>query len=117
MFKFLKTSLAVLAFVLPASALAQGKIAVVNLQEAILQTDIAQKRLNEVRNQDDYKADKAEFDKLKGALSKRFEREVSMSSDVDGSLIGGAIIRAGDTVIDGSVRGRLDKLSETIQRT
>lgn len=59
----------------------------------------------------------AELDKLKGALSKRFEREVSMSSDVDGSLIGGAIIRAGDTVIDGSVRGRLDKLSETIQRT
>lgn len=59
----------------------------------------------------------AELDKLKSALSKRFEREVSMQSDVDSSLIGGAIIRAGDTVIDGSVRGRLNKLAETIQRT
>ena len=65
MFKFLKVSIAALAFILPLSAMAQGKIAVVNLQEAILQTDAAQKRLNEVRNQEDYKADKAEFDKLK----------------------------------------------------
>ena len=62
MFKILKASIAVLAFVLPVSAMAQGKIAVVNLQEAILQTDIAQKRLNEVRNSEDYKSDKAEFD-------------------------------------------------------
>jgi len=36
---------------------------------------------------------------------------------VDQSLIGGVVIRAGDIVIDGSVRGKLDKLSESIQRT
>lgn len=59
----------------------------------------------------------AESEKLKRALSERFQKEVSMSSSVDDSLIGGAIIRAGDTVIDGSVRGRLNKLAETIQRT
>lgn len=64
-----------------------------------------------------YPLSEAELDKLEGALSQRFEREVSMNSDVDGSLIGGAIIRAGDTVIDGSVRGKLGKLAETIQRT
>lgn len=64
-----------------------------------------------------YPLSDAEFEKLKLALSKRFDREVSMASDVDKSLIGGAIIRAGDTVIDGSVRGRLNKLAETIQRT
>jgi F-type H+-transporting ATPase subunit delta len=40
-----------------------------------------------------------------------------MTSEVDSSLLGGAIIRAGDTVIDGSVRGKLDKLAATIQRT
>jgi F-type H+-transporting ATPase subunit delta len=40
-----------------------------------------------------------------------------MESVVDRALIGGAIIRAGDTVIDGSVRGKLAKLAETIQRT
>lgn len=59
----------------------------------------------------------AEFEKLKSALSRRFEKDVSMHSEVDEALIGGAIIRAGDTVIDGSVRGRLNKLAETIQRT
>ena len=58
-----------------------------------------------------------ELERLKGALSKRFERDVSMVSEVDNSLIGGAIIRAGDTVIDGSLRGKLDKLAENIQRT
>lgn len=50
------------------------------------------------------------------ALGRRFEREIQLSSRVDTSLLGGAVIRAGDTVIDGSVRGKLDKLSETLQR-
>ena len=54
---------AVLAF--PTMAWAQGKIAVVDVQEAILQTDLSQKRLTDVRNQEDYKSDKAEFDRLK----------------------------------------------------
>ncbi|MEZ5553741.1 MAG: F0F1 ATP synthase subunit delta [Pseudomonadales bacterium] len=59
----------------------------------------------------------AESDKLKAALHTRFKREVSMTSKVDASLLGGAVIRAGDTVIDGSVRGKLRKLAESIQRT
>ena len=83
MFKFLKASIAVLAFVLPVSDMAQGKIAVVNLQEAILQTDMAQQRLNEVRNQEDYKADKAEFDKLKkefDELVKKFQKDAAVMS-------------------------------------
>jgi F-type H+-transporting ATPase subunit delta len=50
------------------------------------------------------------------ALGRRFEREIQLSSRVDRGLLGGAIIRAGDTVIDGSIRGKLDKLSETLQR-
>ena len=58
-----------------------------------------------------------ELDRLKSALARRFEREISISAEVDASLIGGAVIRAGDTVIDGSVRGRLNKLAETIQRS
>ena len=38
----------------------------VNLEEAILQTDEAQKRLSNLREEDDYRSDKAEFDRLKG---------------------------------------------------
>lgn len=51
---------------------------------------------------------------LKDALGKRFEKDISIETSVDKSLIGGAIVRAGDVVIDGSVRGRLNKLSETL---
>jgi len=71
----------------------------------------------DVTVQSAYPLSEAEQEKLKSALTRRFEREVSMVSEVDASLIGGAVIRAGDTVIDGSLRGRLAKLAETIQRT
>jgi F-type H+-transporting ATPase subunit delta len=61
--------------------------------------------------------DDAEHKRITEALTRRFEREIVLTSRVDESLLGGAIIRAGDTVIDGSVRGKLEKLSETLQRT
>ncbi len=49
--------------------------------------------------------------KLAAALGKRFEREVNVHNTTDASLLGGVLIRAGDLVIDGSVRGRLNKLA------
>jgi F-type H+-transporting ATPase subunit delta len=52
--------------------------------------------------------------KLASALSAKLEREVNMQVSVDDSLLGGAIVRAGDTVIDGSIRGRLAKLAEAL---
>jgi F-type H+-transporting ATPase subunit delta len=61
--------------------------------------------------------DDAEQKRIADALARRFEREIVLTSRVDESLLGGAVIRAGDTVIDGSVRGKLEKLSETLQRT
>jgi len=64
-----------------------------------------------------YALDDAEQARIIEALARRFEREIVLTSRVDESLLGGAIIRAGDTVIDGSVRGKLEKLSETLQRT
>jgi F-type H+-transporting ATPase subunit delta len=48
------------------------------------------------------------------ALAKRLGRAVELSVEVDPSLIGGAIIRAEDMVIDGSVRTRLQRLTETL---
>jgi len=41
-------------------------------------------------------------------------RDVTIASSVDQSLLGGIFIRAGDTVIDASVRGRLEKLASAI---
>jgi len=39
-----------------------------------------------------------------------------MTHSVDNTLIGGAVIRAGDTVIDGSLSGKLKKLAENVLR-
>ncbi|MDO8860117.1 F0F1 ATP synthase subunit delta [Haliea sp. E1-2-M8] len=49
--------------------------------------------------------------KLAAALGKRLQREVNVHNTTDASLLGGVLIRAGDLVIDGSVRGRLNKLA------
>lgn len=54
--------------------------------------------------------------KLKDALSKKLDREVSLTMETDESLLGGAVIRAGDMVIDGSVRGRLQNLASVLNR-
>ncbi len=44
-------------------------------------------------------------------LRQRLNREVTLHCIVDETLLGGAIVRAGDLVIDGSIRGRLDRLA------
>ncbi len=83
MLKSFRIVIASLVFALPMLAAAEGKIAVVNLEQAILQTDYAQKRLAEVRAQDSYKTDKAEYDKLKGEfddLLKKFQKDAAVMS-------------------------------------
>ena len=50
------------------------------------------------------------------ALKKRLGREVSIITRTDPALLGGAIIRAGDLVIDGSVRSKLNKLATALSR-
>lgn len=52
--------------------------------------------------------------KLAASLKTRLNREVKLSSSVDKTLIGGMVVRAGDFVIDSSVRGKLKKLTETM---
>ncbi len=59
----------------------------------------------------------AESERLARVLRDKYKKEVTLTSRVDPSLLGGAIIRAGDTVIDGSVRGKLEKLGESLLRT
>ncbi|SDU36491.1 ATP synthase F1 subcomplex delta subunit [Pseudomonas pohangensis] len=54
-------------------------------------------------------------DKLAKVLSARLSREVRLHATEDSSLIGGVVIRAGDLVIDGSVRGKIAKLAEALK--
>jgi F-type H+-transporting ATPase subunit delta len=53
-------------------------------------------------------------EKLVQTLSKRLQRAVTLQVVVDPALIGGAMISAGDLVIDGTVRGKLNTLSATL---
>lgn len=61
-----------------------------------------------------FELDDASQEKLAQALSQKLARKVNVQSQVDKSLLAGVIIKAGDLVIDGSVRGRLEKLAKAI---
>ena len=56
----------------------------------------------------------AQQDEIVAALRKRFGRDVVLATKIDESLIGGAVIRAGDVVIDGSLRARLEGLANAL---
>jgi len=58
--------------------------------------------------------DEAQQASLADALSKRLDRRVRLVTEIDSSLIGGAIIKAGDLVIDGSLRGRVEKMQHAV---
>ena len=55
-----------------------------------------------------------QVNEIESALKARLGRNVSLSTEVDEDLIGGAVIRAGDVVIDGSVRARLEGLANAL---
>ena len=58
--------------------------------------------------------DAAELAKLHDALKRRFGQEVEITTAVDPELIGGAVIDAGDVVIDGSLRNKLARLESAL---
>lgn len=53
-------------------------------------------------------------DRLAAALAKRLKRTVRLHEQIDPKLIGGAIVRAGDFVVDGSLRGRIERLGNAV---
>lgn len=57
-----------------------------------------------------------EINHINAALKKRLNRTIDLQTEIDNSLIGGAIIRAGDWVIDGSMRGGIEKLAAQLSR-
>jgi len=60
--------------------------------------------------------DEDQAQRLRAALARRFDRDIELESEIDPDVLGGAIIYAGDQVIDGSLRGRLHKLSTALSR-
>ena len=56
----------------------------------------------------------ARMKEITASLKARLGREVKLTSEIDENLIGGAVIRAGDVVIDGSLRARLEGLAHAL---
>ena len=52
---------------------------------------------------------------LSAALEKRLARKVKLNCKVDKNVISGLVIQAGDMVIDGSIQGKLNRLSKSLQ--
>ena len=57
-----------------------------------------------------------QLEKLAARLRERFGTDIEMETGVDSDLIGGLVVRAGDNVIDASVRGRLEQLGRQLVR-
>ena len=57
---------------------------------------------------------KTQVDEIATALKARLGCEVRIETEIDENLIGGAVIRAGDVVIDGSLRARLEGLATSL---
>lgn len=53
----------------------------------------------------------AQAEQLKASLKRRFKREIELETSVDASLLAGVVVDTGSEVIDGSARGRLERLS------
>jgi F-type H+-transporting ATPase subunit delta len=70
----------------------------------------------EVRVRSAHALTDAQEKKIAESMAKRLGKEVSITSEVDESLIAGAVITAGDLVIDGSASGRMDKLSLAVNK-
>ncbi|MGY6031820.1 F0F1 ATP synthase subunit delta [Phytobacter sp. AG2a] len=56
-----------------------------------------------------------QLSKISAAMEKRLSRKVKLNCKIDKSVMAGVIIRSGDMVIDGSVRGRLERLADVLQ--
>lgn len=52
--------------------------------------------------------------RMREALARRFNCEIELENEIDEAVIGGAVVYAGDEVIDGSLRGRLQQLSSSL---
>jgi len=63
-----------------------------------------------------FELDDEQINAITTALKNKLGREVSLSTATDASLIGGVVIKAGDTIIDGSMKSRLESLALTLSR-
>ena len=85
-----------------------------DISERFTEERAAREGRNQVHVTSAFKLSKAQRANIAAAMEKRLGTKVTLDCAVDDSLIGGVVIRAGDLVIDASLRGRLEQLSQTL---
>lgn len=78
------------------------------------QLKLESERTLKVRLRTAMRIDAPELEKIRQALKRRFDRDIELAQSIDPKMLGGAIIDAGEIVIDGSVRGRLARLEQAL---
>lgn len=58
--------------------------------------------------------DEDQQERMRKALARRLDSDIELKAEIDESVIGGAVVYAGDEVIDGSLLGRLQKLERSL---
>lgn len=87
---------------------------IINLQFATLKQEAEGKIEVTVRSARELNAEQQ--DKIASSMAKRLGKEVSITTEIDASLIAGAIVSAGDLVIDGSASGQMQKLTIALNK-
>ena len=70
---------------------------------------------NEVKDLSDVSSLKEQKEKISSGLKKRYGDNVSFTTKIDPSLIGGFSTKIGDEVIDFSIKGKIEKLKNKIK--
>jgi len=86
----------------------------IDAQFAVLKQEAEGEIEVRVRSAQELSADQQK--KIAKSMAKRLGKKVSISAEIDDSLIAGAVITAGDLVIDGSASGRIEKLSLAVNK-
>ena len=92
-----------------------GRLALLpDISERFAEERAAREGRNHVLVTSAFKLSKAQRTRIAAAMQKRLGTKVTLDCAVDNTLIGGVVIRAGDLVIDASLRGRLGQLAQTL---
>ncbi len=88
--------------------------AVADIQEQFQEMRDEAEQVIEARLITASEVDDAQKQSIEAALSRRLGKQIKLEAEVDETLIGGAVVRAGDWVVDGSVKAQLQDLVHAI---
>lgn len=95
---------------------AKGRLAAIpEIARLFEEQRVADQGVRQVLVRSAFAIDEDQKQALAAALARRLGAQVDLSFEVDAGLIGGVEVRAGDLVIDHSVRGRIKQLANALQ--